>query len=843
MADAADSKSAGVHPHVGSSPTSGTRQTSSIAAIRKITIMRRLSTLLVVVLTFTASAAPGFRERGEPGPDRRVVLSPTHALSDDDRAELARQGVLVGRAVGGGRYIARLKPNAVTTDARIVAVDTIDPADKIHASAYRDFARGRTMARVNVIFHEDVDFDAARQAIIAAGGVLDPFKLKFSPSQRVEATVASSTLQALAADDDVLGITAVRNFRLGTDNSTSAQIANVTPLYDAPYGLTGAGVTVSLFELAAAQGDHVEFGGRLSVVGSGGGSGDKNHATHVAGTIGAGGVRPEAKGMAPAVQIHQFCVQTPCGGSMSFLDDKEEKLPTLGVAVDNNSWGFKLGWDTDSGDNVWLGAGQYYGAYDLILTSPLDEISNDHDILFVHSSGNDADAPNFSDEFFGHRHTNDEGDTDFTKRYCYSLDGSGSDCPATCNGGCEKTRHLTSLPFGTVGVTAAAKNVITVGAVNQNLDIVGFSSRGPAKDGRVKPDLVARGNSVLSSVPTNSYSRLSGTSMAAPAVTGVAALLTEQWKKTFGTAPKPLHLKAVLIAGATDLGNPGPDFTHGFGLVNAKASVDTIIADAAKGNRIRTITLAAGTSATHEFPIAVSTPQNVRVVLQWNDPAIPFTPVPDDIAPVALVNDLDLRVIGPDGTVHLPWVLDSSQVTANATRGVNTKDNTEVVEIANAPVGTYRIVVAGTSVAQGPQTAVVVTSAPAAAPCIDLQEPNDDAATAFGNLVGGASVSGAICTAGDVDYFRFTATKTGPVSVTVTAGDTPLRVTLTGTGISRTQDIPATSTAVLNADANVVPNPILVRIEAIGQPGVAPTYLMTPQFGLDAGARRRSARH
>ncbi|HEX7828870.1 MAG TPA: S8 family serine peptidase [Thermoanaerobaculia bacterium] len=775
------------------------------------------------------------------------MLTPVRALTDADRAELAAEGIEVGAPLSNGRHVVRIADDVVVSDSRIVSIEAMRPAQKVHASTYREFAKGRTMARVNVVFHKDVDFDAARASILAAGGVMDPFKVRFSPSQRVEVKVASSALEALAADDNVVAIAGVRNLRARSDNAVSAQTSHVTELYAAPYNLTGAGVTVSLFELAEGQASHVEFGGRLTVNATGGATSDKQHATHVAGTIGASGVRVDAKGMAPAVRIYQFCIQTPCGDDLSFLDDKDSKLEPLGVVADNNSWGFILGWNEEGGEQVWTDADIYYGAYDLYFTSPIDEISNDKDILFVHSAGNDADAPVFADEFSGHRHVNNDGDTDKTKLYCYSKNGSGTDCPATCTGGCETVKHHDTLPFDTIGVTAAAKNVITVGAVNQSGEIVNFSSRGPAKDGRIKPEVVARGANVLSSIPTNSYGRSSGTSMSTPVITGIAAMLTEQWRKTFaGATPKPVELKALIIASTQDLGNPGPDYTYGFGLANAKTAADLIIADGGAGTRIRTLGFPNGQGSTQEFRISVPSTQNVRVVLQWNDPAIIPSPTSDDeIADVALVNNLDLRVVGPDNTTYQPWVLDKAAPNANATKGVNTIDNTEMVDITNAAPGLYRVIVTGTKVTDGPQSAVVVTSVPVSvvAPCSDLQEPNNAVANAYGNLTGGSPITGAICTDGDLDFFKFLATETGPMSVTITAGDTPLRVTLTGTGISRTQDIAAGSTATLNADVNSVPNAITLRIEAIGTRGDAPTYTFTPAFGVDAGTRRRSARH
>src|SRR5204863_302732 len=70
--------------------------------------------------------------------------------------------------------------------------------------------------------------------------------------------------------------------------------------------------------------------------------------------------------------------------------------------------------------------------------------------------------------------------------------------------------------------------------------------------------------------------------------------------------------------GTNDLGNPGPDYTYGFGMVNAKDSVDLIVADHGAHNRIRSITLA--DKQQFEMPVVVQSTQNLRVVLQWPDP-------------------------------------------------------------------------------------------------------------------------------------------------------------------------------------------------------------------------------
>src|SRR5262249_10496919 len=135
---------------------------------------------------------------------------------------------------------------------------------------------------------------------------------------------------------------------------------------------------------------------------------------------------------------------------------------------------------------------------------------------------------------------------------------------------------------------------------------------------------------------------------------------------------------------------PGPDYSYGFGLVDAQKSVDLIIADGGTGARVRIGTLSDG--GTVDIPLAVSAPQNVRVVLGWFDPEI--KPAPEDpIDAPTLLNDLDVKVIDPTGATVLPYVLDRDHPSQAATRGVNHIDTTEEVEIKNAAAGLYHVVV------------------------------------------------------------------------------------------------------------------------------------------------------
>ena len=395
-----------------------------------------------------------------------------------------------------------------------------------------------------------------------------------------------------------------------------------------------------------------------------------------------------------------------------------------------------------------------------------------------------------------------------------------------------------------MGLTSSAKNVIAVGAVDSMGTIAYFSSRGPARDGRVKPDIVAKGVNQLSTVPNGFYTTLQGTSMSSPVITGMMALFVEQWRKTFGGQnPDSETLKILLIAGADDLGNPGPDYTYGFGLANAQASVDLIRSDNKTGSRIRSGDISQ--SQQIETTMAINATQNVRVVIGWLDPDV--FPAGNETGSKTLVNDLDVKVIDPSGNAILPYVLDPMNPDATATRGPNSVDNVEEVEIRNAAPGTYRVVVTGTTIASGSTQHYVLIAngqlGATAAACTDLFEPNDTEASAFGSLASGQQIRAKTCTSTDVDFYRINVTAAGPLSIAITATDTPIRVTLSGNGITPVVTNVAAGSSGSVGTQVTSPGTYFVKVEPAGTIGANASYTLTPTYSFSIPPRRRTSRH
>jgi subtilisin family serine protease len=176
-----------------------------------------------------------------------------------------------------------------------------------------------------------------------------------------------------------------------------------------------------------------------------------------------------------------------------------------------------------------------------------------------------------------------------------------------------------------------------------DVKISSFSSWGPTDDGRIKPDVVANGVGLLSSIATadDAYAVYGGTSMSTPNLSGSMFLLQEHYSKlNGGKFMRAATLKSLVIHTADEAGTtPGPDYIHGWGLANISRAA-RVISDG-QGNLIAEKTLDQG--ATEIFQVTASGNGPLAVTIAWTDPE-GTVPPPSTTGTLRLVNDLDLRV-------------------------------------------------------------------------------------------------------------------------------------------------------------------------------------------------------
>ena len=264
------------------------------------------------------------------------------------------------------------------------------------------------------------------------------------------------------------------------------------------------------------------------------------------------------------------------------------------------------------------------------------------------------------------------------------------------NSGTEDCGYGAGTGWGNVtGGIKIGKNVLCVGNVTFSDGLAGSSSRGPTADGRIKPDLCAKGTSVNSTIAGNQYDSFTGTSMSCPGVSGTLAQLVHAYRTlNNGMDPESALLKGIMMNTCDDLGNPGPDFKFGYGRINALRAVEAL-----ENQTWFTDTISQGASRTHTLTVPAGTGE-LRVMLYWTDWEGPI----GSSAP--LINDLDLTVVQGTSTFQ-PWILNPApspvSLDAPATRGVDHKNNTEQVTIEAPAQGTWNFTIDGYTVPQGPQ--------------------------------------------------------------------------------------------------------------------------------------------
>ncbi len=354
-----------------------------------------------------------------------------------------------------------------------------------------------------------------------------------------------------------------------------------------------------------------------------------NHGVHINGIVGGAGiVDPLGEGHAPHATLVDH-----------LFNNVWEQTPAMfqahNMTITNNSYASVIG------------SCSYAGTYD-VNSLALDKMSLQYDeVLHVFAAGNDGymDCPPYPAGF------------------------------ATVNGGYQP-----------------AKNNIVVTSTDKRYINAKDGGRGPVKDGRLKPEMTAVGVDVFSTTRKEDYLVAGGTSMACPEVAGGLGLLTERYRQLKGNVnPKAVLLKAIMLNGTMDIGNPGPDYRFGFGFMDMWRSLEMLDL-----GRYTTGNIMDG----EEKTFTVSLPADVaqfKIMLCWHDVA------GNPMSATQLVNDLDLEVISPDNSVHQPLILDTipANINNDAKEGADHLNNSEQVTIYNPAPGTYTVKVKGYNIPSG----------------------------------------------------------------------------------------------------------------------------------------------
>ncbi|WP_413584518.1 S8 family serine peptidase [Bdellovibrio sp. HCB274] len=471
-----------------------------------------------------------------------------------------------------------------------------------------------------------------------------------------------------------------------TGNETGTQVMKFDSAWN--LGLTGRGQIVSMADTGLDSGDVNQIASDFSgAVKSGYAFGlwsrtwedPMGHGTHVAGSIMSRGTASGGRlkgGAYDSMMVAEGMWSKMLNGLgvPSKLADLFDKANNDGARVHSNSWG----------------AVKNFGAYDGMAVQVDEWMSNNPDMLVIFAAGNSGvDA-------------NKDG----------RIDGGSIGTPGTAKNvltvGASKNRTKTGgiqVPVSKLRAAAevwSAEPIFSSMLSDREDGIAMFSSRGPTLDGRVKPEIVAPGTNILSNrshikdasplwgAYNDDYAWSGGTSMATPLTAGAVAIARQMLIEKWGVQnPSAAALKAMIMHSADDMypgqfGEVGaargqeiltrrPNSDEGYGRVNMDNMVqmmkNTFVADNREG-------VATGREEVLEFQVQESS--KIYANLVWTDAAGSAN------AAKALVNDLDLVLVGPNGSITMNDHI----------------NNNEMIE-TTIPAGKYKLVVKGANVPAG----------------------------------------------------------------------------------------------------------------------------------------------
>ena len=586
-------------------------------------------------------------------PRHHAILQFDELPTELEKAELVNQGIILLEYISDNAYWAKFinqsgavnKSSALKRVNNITAVDMWMPPNQVKVSLEIEKlmkAADNELVNVTAIFHKGVSKPAIKQKLNERGGLM---QISWLGSETARITAPIATIKGLIDFVELKWIEQ-QTPESEDDDLEATQRTGVDRITRVPLSLTGQGITLGIWD-GGRPASHNDINDRVTVLTN---DAESSHATRVTGVaIGNGAGNPTAIGMAPQARARNRSRR-----DFNFENDVNDEARDNLIQISNFSFSTTVGWSGDNDRNNDFLFGLYSSE-----TSVFDGIAYNHGLLMFKSASNNRDDCNPNDS---------------------------SDCDGDDEG-------YDSLPH-----RGTAKNMITVGNTDANNDVSFSSGWGPTDDGRIKPDLCAYGNSVLSTELNNEYATVGGTSAATPVAAGVAALLYEHYNNLYGERPDDSALiKGAMLHSAAEFGAAsGPDPICGWGIVNAESAAKLISQDS-----FLTGTVSQGSQVDIGTISVAKNQAQVKVTLIWTDP--PGNPA----ASKALINNLDLRLIDSNNNEYLPWSLDSSNNFRTAVRSDNNQDNVEQITIDSPPAGDYTIRILTGDIPSGPQDYVL----------------------------------------------------------------------------------------------------------------------------------------
>ncbi|AFZ01039.1 S8 family serine peptidase [Calothrix sp. PCC 6303] len=622
-----------------------------------------------------------------------ILVQTVQPLNSEQKSQLAALGAEILEFVPENTYVCRYNPENLDAVRNLAFVDwanvylegfkippqlrdssiNVNKGNLISLSNVNPKLRmTRKPQAVTLVLHNNITLDEGLRSRIATAARLNAEELPLN-TKSLRLSIQPQYLDDLAKIDEVRHIEEYVTPQLC--NNVAVKVINADKTHSIAK-FEGEGQVVAVadtgFDKGSTEDVHPAFTGRvlkLYPLGQRRAADPDGHGTHVCGSVLGDGVSETMggpiRGAAPKAKLIVQSLLDMSGGLGGIPDDLntlfKEPYENDGARVHTNSWGAS----TRGGYNI--------------LCSQVDQFVWEHrDMVICFAAGNDGRDKDMN----GVIDTGSVG-APGTSKNCISVGAS------------ENNRPEQSQPYSKLQ-RYKTEPIASDGWSDNPEGIAAFSSRGPTKNERIKPDVVAPGTAILSAYSRDAkidpmfgksddplYAFLAGTSMATPLVAGCAAVVREYLQKQENQPqPSAALVKALLINGAKDItgqyvpSDAGdiPNFSEGFGRVDLAASTAPL------GEKERVIfqdeKTALDTQQEEKIEVEIAECEStLKVTLVWTD-------YPGE----ALQNDLDLIVKTADAQERHGNVAPTSSE-------FDRRNNVEQIVWNNIPVGKVEIIV------------------------------------------------------------------------------------------------------------------------------------------------------